>query len=178
MIEDECGCRFDIYLEPCEHHLKAREAGDGRYHITIDWRDKYDDWHQNRHKVNLERVQRIYLGLEDEQMPFDEASLADMLQGIADDNPTGEAAFVLAAFANALRGEDEYHRLSLRQVKKGNWQSPSKQHAKRRQQLAWIVRLERLQREGWQTDAAIHRIAETTGKSVSAIYAGIAELKG
>lgn len=173
--EGECGCKFHIAHDPCEQHRKAIEAGEERAHITIQFRDKHSDWPANRHGVNLERVQRLHLGLEDEPMAFDEESLADMLQSLADADPRGRAAFVLTALANALRGKDDHHRLRLHQSKRGKWLSPSDRVARHRQHCAWILRLHRLQRQGWQTDAAIHRIAETTGNSVSRIYAGIAE---
>lgn len=173
--EAECGCRFHISLDPCAQHLQSLAAGDERVHATIEFRTKYSHWPGNRHKVNLERVQRLHMGLDQEPMAFDEDTLADMLQGLADADPTGDAAFALAALANALRGEDDHHRLRLQQVKRGKWQSPSDGVARHRQHCAWILRLDRLQQQGWQTDAAVHRIAETTGNSVSRIYAGIAE---
>lgn len=171
----ECGCRFHISHDPCEHHGQSLAAGDERVHVTLEFRTKYSHWPGNRHKVNLERVQRLHLGLDQEPMAFNEGTLADMVQAIADADPTGDAAFVLAALANALRGDDEHHRLRLQQAKRGKWQSPSDGVARHRQHCAWILRLDRLQRQGWQTDAAIHRIAETTGNSVSRVYAGIAE---
>lgn len=173
--EAECGCKFHIDYAPCEHHSETVGAGDEWPHLTIEFRHKHSDWPSNRHKVDLERVQRIEMGLDNEPMVFDENSLADMLQGIADANPIGAPAFVLAALANALKGKDEYHRLRLQQAKRGKWSSPADQNARHRQHCAWILRLHRLQKEGWQTDAAIHRIAETTGNSVSRVYAGIAE---
>lgn len=131
----------------------------------------------NRHSVNLERVQRIHLDIDDEQMTFDEQSIAHMLQELADEERYGHVAFVLAAVANALRGDDDHHKLILRQTKRGKWESPSENTTKIRQHLAWVIRLERLKAQGWQTDAAVHRIAETTGKSVAKIYAGISENK-
>lgn len=173
--ESECGCEFHVSHGPCEHHRQSLAAGDERVHVTVEFRDQYSHWPGNRHKVDLERVQRLQMDLGQERMTFDEYTLADMLQTIADANPEGEAAFVLAALANALRGEDDYHRLRLHQIKRGKRQSPSDGLVRHRQHCAWIVRLHRLQLQGWQTDAAIHRIAETTGNSVSRIYAGIAE---
>lgn len=173
--EGECGCVFHIEHEPCDHHRRTIEAGEEHTRISIEFHTKHSDWPANRHKVSLERVQRLQLGLDDEPMAFDEESLADMLQSLADADPRGRAAFVLTALANALRGEDDHHRLRLHQAKRGKWQSPSDRVARHRQHCAWFVRLHRLQREGWQTDAAIHRIAETTGNSVARVYAGIAE---
>lgn len=129
----------------------------------------------NNHNVDLERVQRCHLGLDDEVMEFSERSIALMLQDLADELRYGHEAFVLRAVANALVGIDPHHRLTLKQIRPGRWDSPADSRARHRQHLAWIVRLHRMQEKGWQTDAAIHQIAHTTGKSVSRVYAGIAE---
>lgn len=173
--EGECGCQFRIMHEPCEYHRMAIEAGEERAHIGIEFRDKHSDWPANRHWVGLERVQRNHLGLDDEPMAFDEGTLADMLQSIADADPLGQAAFVLRALANAFRDQDDDHRLRLHQKRRGKWPSPSERLERHRLHAAWILRLHRLQRDGWPTDAAVHRIAETTGNSVSRVYGGIAE---
>ena len=167
----ECGCVVD-YVS-CDHHsIECVENGETP-HIELSFRGKYSDAPLNKHSVDLERVQRIHLDIDQEPMDFSEESLAQMLQDIADDRPAGHQAFVLRAVANALRGEDSNHRLVLRQSRRGKWQSPSDDHARRRQTIAWMLRLDRLQNEGWQTDAAVHRIAETTGNSVATVYARI-----
>ena len=170
-----CGC--SVSLIPCETHRTSMENGDERAFIEVQYHDKYSHWAKNCHSVDLERVQRIELGLDDEPMEFDERSLAAIVQKVADDRPYELGAFILRAIANALRGEDANHKLVLRQTRRGTWKSPADRRAKGRQQLAWIIRLDRLRAEGWPTDAAIHRIAETTGNSDSTIYAGIAQQK-
>lgn len=174
-LEHECGCKFYGALDPCEAHAQSIEAGDERLHVSLEWKDKYSDWPGNVHDVDLERVQRNHQGLESEPMVFNEESVADMLQDIADREPTTAAAFTLRALANALRGVDDNHRLVLQQKKRGKWQSPGDIHLQHRKHAAWLIRLIRLQREGWPTDAAIHRIAATTGNSVSRVYSGVAE---
>lgn len=127
-----------------------------------------------RHGVNLERVQRIHLGIDAAPMDFNEATLASMIEDVAE-HCDDDAAFILHAFARALKGEDDHHKLTLRQSRRGRWQSPTERRAKHRQHLAWILRLDRMKARGWPTEAAIHQIARTTGNSVSKVYAGIAE---
>ncbi|WP_149036465.1 hypothetical protein [Aurantiacibacter atlanticus] len=143
-------------------------------HLDLSVCDKHSFAPMHRHNVDLERVQRCHLGNDEEPMEFDENSIAQMLQKIADDLRWRPGAFELRALANALRGEDAHHKLILKQAQRGTWRSPSDEHSRRRQEIAWIVRLGRLEKQGWQTDAAIHRIAETTGNSVSSVYARIA----
>lgn len=171
----ECGCVIYFDLVPCAEHSASLESGDESLHVELSFEDKYSRAPLCRHGVGLERVQRSHLGIDDEPMLLSEATLADMLQDVADELRHGHAAFVIAAVANALRGADTHHKLTLHQTKRGKWLSPSDHTARKRQHLAWIIRLGRLQRDGWQTDAAVHRIAETTGNSVSRVYAGIAE---
>lgn len=137
--------------------------------------ERLDSMPLNKHKVDLERVQRCHLELDDEPMQFDEQTLASMLQDLADESPFGHEAFVLRAFARALRGEDEHHKLVLRQTKKGRWKSPAERTAKIVQQATWLVAVHTLESEGWQTDAAVHQVAQDNGVSVSTIYAGLSE---
>lgn len=169
----ECGC--EVFLAPCEAHQKELETGDLNADLQLRYDGKYSRFNGSRHNVNLERVQRIHLDIDTEHMEFDEMSLANMLQEMADARPFEIEAFVLRALANALAGTDPHHQLRLRQVNRGKWQSPSAQHARKRQNLAWLFRLDRLQQQGWQVDAAIHRIAETTGHSPSHVYSRIKE---
>ena len=171
----ECGCT--VSYEPCEDHLKQCLKYDETPHLELSFKGKYSDWPQNKHGVDLERVQRIHLGIDQEPMDFSEESLAEMLQKLADERPTDEGAFVLRALANALRGKDDNHQLHLKQVKRGTWKSPSDELTRRRQAWAWMLRLERLKNEGWEREASIYRIAETTGNSVSTVYSRIAEEK-
>ncbi|MGV3555422.1 MAG: hypothetical protein ACO1OD_09210 [Croceibacterium sp.] len=169
----DCGC--EILFLPCEAHKATLESGDETVHIEVEFASKYTRVNASNHRVDLERTQRIRLGLDDEPMEFNETTLADMIQGVVDEDPYRSEAFLLRALANALRGDDAHHRLQLRQKRRGRWESPADSRAKHRQHLAWIVRLHRLKASGWQTDAAVHRIAETPGNSVSTIYAGMAE---
>ena len=165
-----CTCKVEV----CNACAARLEIGEGEYlHAELSVKDKHSDYPMNRHNVDLERVQRIQLGIDVESMEFSEESVAQMLQEMADERPAGHSAFVLRSLANALRGEDRNHRLVLKQTKRGKWVSPSDDHTRRRQNIAWLWRLDRLQNEGWQTDAAIHRIAETTGNSVATVYARI-----
>lgn len=169
----DCGCA--VYFHACEAHLAALDSGDQTLHIEVEFAEKYTRSNHSKHIVDLERVQRIQLGLDDEPMDFNEQTLADMIQRVVDENPYHSQAFIMRALANALRGDDDHHRLHLRQKARGRWESPSDYRARHRRHTAWLIRLHRLRASGWQTDAAVHRIAETTGTSVSAVYAGIAE---
>lgn len=171
--EGECGCKFHIAHEPCENHRKSIEAGKERPHFTIEFRDKYSDWPANKHGVNLERVQRIHMGLDDEPMAFDEGSLADMLQDISDADPQGEAAFALTALANALRGKDDHHALTLKQKKPGKWQSPTELNAQWNREDSWLRTLGHWECEGMKTEAAVARIAELAGVSRASVFAGV-----
>lgn len=169
----ECGC--EVLTKLCEQHERELAKDEKRLHVEVEFADKYDRWAANNHRVDLERVQRCHLGLDNEEMSFDEKSLANMLQELADNSPSHASTFAVRAIANALRGDDEHHALRLVQKKRGKWKSPAHDRTRHRQHLAWIWRLERLQEQGWGKEAAVHRIAETTGKSVATIYAGIAE---
>lgn len=171
--EGECGCKFHISHDPCEQHRKAMEAGKEHAHIRIEFRDRHSDWPANRHRVNLERVQRIELGLDSEPMPFNETTLADMLQGIADAEPTGNAAFALTALANALRGTDPHHALKLKQKRPGKWQSPTDAEIQWNREASWLWTLGAWEREGMKTEAAIAKIAELEGVSRATVFAGV-----
>lgn len=136
---------------------------------------RLDSYPMNEHRVDLERVQRCHLELDDEPMRFDELTVAAMLQDLADESPFGHEAFVLRGVARALRGEDEHHKLVLRQTKKGKWESPADRSAKMIQHVSWLLEVDALESEGWQTDAAVHQVAAKYGQGVSTIYAGIKE---
>ena len=125
-----------------------------------------------RHHVNLERVQRIHLGLDGEPMEFSAYTLAEMLQDVAD-NCDETDAFTLHAVARALQGKDEYHTLTLQQKKRGQFEAPNKReekHYRRRKWLAWLAHLER---QGIKTEAAIMDIAEKEGVSRATVFAEI-----
>lgn len=171
--EGECGCKFHVTHDPCQHHRNAIEAGREYPHIAIEFRDRHSDWPANRHRVNLERVQRIELGLDSEPMPFNETTLADMLQSLADAEPTGNAAFALTALANALRGSDPHHALKLKQKRPGKWQSPTDTEAQWNREASWLWTLGAWEREGMKTEAAIAKIAELDGVSRATVFAGV-----
>ncbi len=134
-----------------------------------------DNYKINRHRVGLERVQRCHLDIDCEPMEFSEFTIAAMLQDLADGWPETHFAFVMRGLANALRGEDDNHKLILKRAKQGKWRSPADREIQSRRHIAWTLRVERLQKQGWPKDAAVHRIAETTSFSVATIYAGLAE---
>jgi hypothetical protein len=127
-----------------------------------------------KHAVNLERVQRIHLGLDAEAMEFSEKTVSDMIQEIAEHCDEHEA-FKLHALVRALRGQDEHHQLVLKQKKPGKWVSPTESDAKFTRRLNWLWTLGNFEREGIKTEAAVARIAELDDTSRAAVFAGVKE---
>lgn len=132
----------------------------------------YEATNWEGHGVNLERVQRIQFGVEDEPMLFDESTIANMLEKIARD-AFPDDAFVLFAVVEALRGNDEHHRLVLRQKKPGKWVSPTEFATRKERHRMWLYALGNWEREGIKTEAAVARIAELEGVSRASVFAGI-----
>lgn len=167
----DCGCA--IYLAPCEAHCKSLDSGEETVHVSVRFDTKYTRFAGNRHGVNLERVQRIELGIDNEPMAFDEATVAAMLQKLADERPYETEAFVLRALANALRGDDEHHRLVLKQKKPGKWESPTEFEANRNREMSWLYALGNFEKQGIKTEAAVAKIAEDFDVSRATVFAGV-----
>lgn len=167
----DCGCA--VLFAPCEAHLEKMKSGEERVNIAVRFDDKYSHFAGNTHGVDLERVQRIELGIDSEPMEFNEGTIAYMLQALADDRPFETEAFVLRALVNALRGNDDHHRLVLRQKKPGKWESPTEHEERWNRDMSWLWTLGSLERAGMKTEAAIARISELSGASRAAVFAGV-----
>ena len=167
----ECGC--SIVLSPCEAHQATLDSGEETVHITVQFDDKYSRFKGNNHGVDLERVQRIELGIDGELMEFSEGTIADMLQKMSDERPFESEAFVLRALANALRGEDDHHRLILQHKKRGKFLSPTETEARHYQDISWLHTLANREKMGDKTEAGIAFIAEHWNVSRASVFAGI-----
>lgn len=127
-----------------------------------------------RHSVNLERVQRIHLGIDCEPMGFNAESIAAMLQKVADSCDANEA-FVIHAVARALLGLDQHHRLELKQQKPGQFKSPTKHEEHSAKLDSWLRQLAALEESGVKTESAVAEIAAEWSVSRAAVFAGIRE---
>lgn len=136
------------------------------------------EWLENaslrNHGVNLERVQRIHLGIDYESMDFTAETIASMLQDVADQCDENEA-FAIHAVVRALQGKDDHHQLVLRQKRPGRFESPTEWEEKSNRNSKWLYWLAGREKKGWKTEAAIAEIAEQEGVSRATVFAGIRE---
>lgn len=127
------------------------------------------DWH-----VGLERTQRIFLGLDDEPMAFDETTIAGMLKKVASDyDGLSDEFIVLHAVANALLGVDDDFKLKLTQKKRGKYKPPNVEQAEHERRISILHSVANLEKKGWKTEAAIARMQEIFGISRAAVFADI-----
>lgn len=124
------------------------------------------------HGVNLERVQRIFLGLDSEPMEFDENSIAGMLEAIARET-LPEHGFTLFAIVEALRGNDDHHVLQLKQKRPGKWENPTEFEDRYNREMKWLWSLGSWEHQGIKTEAAVARIAEIESVSRASVFAGV-----
>lgn len=125
------------------------------------------------HTVPLEDVQRIHLDLDQEdQMEFSEATIAAMLQSVANEVSEAKAAKIRGV-VRALLGEDQHHRLELRLAKRGRHKMSHDYATERKRNQAWLEELAAFEREGLKTEAAIASIAEKWQASRASVFAGI-----
>lgn len=127
-----------------------------------------------RHAVDLERAQRLHLGLDNEQMEFSATTIAEMVQDIAhrcDEND----AFTLHAVARALRGDDEHHWLQLKHKKRGRFVSPTDRERQFQRSMEWLRALARLELDGIKTESAVAKISEEWGVSRASVFQTIRE---
>ncbi len=117
-------------------------------------------------------MQRLHLGLDDEPMNFDAATVARMLQDVADTCDENEA-FTLHAVVNALLDRDDHHVLVLQQKKRGKFISPAKTTAKHNRNQKWLFWLAHLEKNGIKTEAAVAEISESEGVSRATVFAGV-----
>lgn len=125
-----------------------------------------------RHHVNLERVQRIHLDIEDEPMEFSAETIAQMLEDIAEKCFEHEA-FLIRGIINALIGEDHNHLLVLKHKRRGKFVSPTESSARHNRQRAMLYHLAELERQGVKTEAAVAELASLTGLSRASVFAEI-----
>lgn len=142
--------------------------------LSGDARTIFDSIPIRRHGVNLERVQRIHLGVDSEEMEFSAQTLADMLQEIADRIDENDA-FTIHAIVNALLGRDDHHELVLKQKKRGKFVNPTVHEAKRNRQMKWLWWLAHLENQGIKTESAVATIAKSEKASRAAVFNGVKE---
>lgn len=142
-------------------------------------KDDYEDFERRlseislrKHSVNLERVQRIHLGLDDEKMDFSAETLAQMIEEIADNCPEHEA-FILMGVVNALRDSDADHRLELIAKKRGRYISPDRHSKNHHRNMLWLNWLAHLESKGIKTESAVAEICEKEGVSRATFFAAI-----
>lgn len=148
------------------------EDGDWLEGLSPGARKLVDSVDLRHHKVELERVQRIHLGLDGEPMPFDAATIADMLQEVADRCDEDEA-FTLRAVVNALRGEDDNHVLVLKRKMRGRYIPPDEHEAAHNRRDMWLAWLAHLEKSGMKTEAAVAAIAENQKVSRATVFSEI-----
>lgn len=124
------------------------------------------------HRVNLERVQRIHLGIDDEEMEFSEETIARMIDDVAANCDENEA-FTLCAISAALRGDDPYHRLQLKQKKPGRFENPTEHARKFNRNFMWLHTIAELELSGVKTESAIAEVADAAGVSRATVFAGL-----
>ena len=127
------------------------------------------DWH-----VGLERTQRIFLGLDDEPMAFDETTIACMLKAVASEYEGLSNEFiVLHAVANALLGVDEDFKMKLIHKRRGKFKAPNIKEAESTRRMSILYSVANLEKKGWKTEAAVARMQEHFGISRAAVFADI-----
>lgn len=126
------------------------------------------------HGVNLERVQRIHLGLDSEEMEFSNVTLAAMLADVAERCDDADA-FTLYGFVSALLGNDRHHILTLKRTRKGKFVSPHERELTHNRNQKWLWWLAHLESKGMKTEAAVMTIAEAEKVSRATVFGGIRE---
>ena len=133
-----------------------------RQYAATDWR------------VGLERTQRIFLGLDDEPMAFDESTIARMLKTVASDyDGLSDEFIVLHAVANALLGVDGDFKMRLIHKRRGKFKPPDVQEAEFERRMSILYSVASLEKKGWKTEAAVARKQERFGISRAAVFADI-----
>lgn len=126
--------------------------------------------------VGLERHQRLFLDIDDEPMPLDEATIADCLRKIAEDSSL-EHSMYLEAVATALEGRDEHHILQLKQRKRGRFVPPHQTMHRLREVHNVEIAVSRYESLGLQNKAAVSKVAETYGKSRAWVFKALKECR-
>lgn len=152
--------------------MSGEDDGDSRDELSPKARAILDGISLRTHGVGLERVQRVHLGLDSEQMEFSAQTVAQMIQDIAD-NCDEDNAFILHAVVRALQGKDDCHTLTLQQKKRGRFEAPDLHEAKHNRRMSWLNWLAHLESQGVKTEAAITEIGEKEGVSRATVFAEI-----
>lgn len=132
--------------------------------------------HLRKHVVSLELVQRLHLGVEYEPMSFTSETIAEMLQEIADVCDPA-SAFAIHGVVRALRGDDRYHRLELKQKKRGKFVSLSDHAENDELHVYWLHELADRVRQGIKTEAAVVALADEWRTSRATVFEGIRHAK-
>jgi hypothetical protein len=134
------------------------------------------DYFENTPKwnVDLERTQRILLGLDSEEMEFSEASIGKLMRQIANEQePLSDVCIILHAVANALlKNDDDFH-LVLKHNKRGKFLSPHETDKKFNREMSILYSLASLENKGMKTEAAVAQCMEWFSCSRSAIFLAI-----
>lgn len=152
--------------------MSNRDDGDDPNEYSPGARALSDSIGVRKHYVDLERVQRIHLDLDDEPMEFSAETIAAMVQDVAD-NCNEHEAFILHAVANALSGKDEHHVLLLQQNKRGRFVSPHEHRVTHIRNQHWLHWLAAMENDGVKTESAITEIARRFGVSRATVFSGI-----
>lgn len=125
--------------------------------------------------IDLERIQRIFLGLDDEEMEFSEKTIAAILADIAarwKEADHGGAMFV-GAVAHALADEDEDWKLILKSRKPGRYVSPHKEAQRHNRDMDILRFLALLEKHNIKTEAAVSHICEHFAMSRASVFNAI-----
>ena len=125
--------------------------------------------------VNLERYQRIFLGLDDEFMMFSGASVGHILVDIGNELSDDNGMFVRAV-GNALLGRDEHHVVTIQNRRKGRFVTPFERGQRHREILHVEYTVWQHLDLGLQMKAAVSRTGEIFGRSRAWVFAALREV--
>ena len=125
--------------------------------------------------VNLERYQRIFLGLDDEFMMFSGASVGHILVEIGNELADDNGMFVRAV-GDALLGRDEHHVVTIQNRRKGRFVTPFERSQRHREIFHVEFTVWQHLDLGLQMKAAVSRTGEIFGRSRAWVFAALREV--
>ena len=127
---------------------------------------------------SLELFQRDVLGLQNESMDFDEATLAEALRRYIDRLELEPIdAFMIHAFADALDNKEAVWRLTLKGFRTGPVRLVHQRLERQHSNLSLQQFVERRRNEGMQAKAAISLASEHFAISQATVYRRLVEFK-
>lgn len=130
----------------------------------------------NEQSYSLELFQRDVLGLDNESMDFDEATLANALRRYIDRLSLEPIdAFMIHAFADALDNREAAWRLTLKGFRTGPVRLVHQRLERRHSNLSLHQFVERRRMEGLQAKAAISLASEHFAISQATVYRRLIE---